>query len=287
MSKVETMTIDRGLRDTTKSSEFLDLDIPSPGIHQRFTRGWLAHNSHANNAFRSLRAFGLTKGAPVLDLVALDMAGTTIDDHGLVYTALAASVRETGASVAPLDLQTWMGTDKVTAIDALIRLGGVTPNPDSTAAAFERFRIILAESYQATPPVALPGVEKALEQLKSLGVSIALTTGFDDAIALPILDLLGWRIGDLLDAVVTTSDVPSGRPAPYLIHRAMERTGTIDVRRVLAAGDTFVDLGAARNAGVIAVGVLTGSLSRAELESQPHDYILDSVAEILHLPELI
>jgi len=33
--------------------------------------------------------------------------------------------------------------------------------------------------------------------------------------------------------------------------------------------------------------VLTGSLSRAELESQPHDYILDSVAEILHLPELI
>lgn len=221
----------------------------------------------------------------MLDLVALDMAGTTIDDHGLVYTALAASVRETGASITPLDLQTWMGTDKVAAIGALMRLGGVIPNPDSTASAFQRFRVILAESYHATPPTALPGVEKALEQLKSRGVSIALTTGFDDAIALPLLDRLGWRVGGLLDAVVTTSDVTIGRPAPYLIHRAMERTGVVDVRRVLAAGDTRVDLAAARNAGVIAVGVLTGGLSRAELEALPHDHILDSVAGLPGLAE--
>ena len=228
---------------------------------------------------------GPLEGVPVLDLVALDMAGTTIDDHGLVYTALAASVRETGASIAPLDLQTWMGTDKITAIGALMRLGGVTPTPASTASAFQRFRVILAEAYDTTPPIALPGVEKALQQLKSRGVAIALTTGFDDAIALPLLDRLGWRVGELLDAVVTTSDVSVGRPAPYLIHRAMERTGAVDVCRVLAAGDTLVDLAAARNAGVIAVGVLTGGLSRAELESLPHDHILGSVAELPGLAE--
>lgn len=222
----------------------------------------------------------------MLDLVALDMAGTTIDDHGLVYTALAASVRETGAGITPADLQTWMGTDKITAIGALMRLGGVTPTPDATAAAFARFREILAESYLDTPPIALPGVEKALERLKSRGVSIALTTGFDDAIALPMLERLGWRIGELLDAVVTTSDVSIGRPAPYLIHRAMERTGVVDVRRVLAAGDTLVDLRAARNAGVIAVGVLSGALGRAELETLPHDHIVDSVADLPKMAEL-
>jgi phosphoglycolate phosphatase len=41
----------------------------------------------------------------VIDLVALDMAGTTIDDHGSVYVALQHSVEETGAIVAEADLQ--------------------------------------------------------------------------------------------------------------------------------------------------------------------------------------
>jgi len=221
----------------------------------------------------------------MLDLVALDMAGTTIDDHGLVYVALEKCVLETGASVSPGDLQTWMGTDKLTAIGALMRLGGVTPSAEAAAAGFARFREILAASYLESPPVALPGVEAALRTLKSRGISVALTTGFDDAVALAILDSIGWQVGDLLDAVVTTSDVSSGRPAPYLIHRAMERTGVVDVRRVLAAGDTIVDLQAARNAGALAVGVLTGSLDRATLEKQPHDHILDSVAHIPGLPE--
>jgi phosphoglycolate phosphatase len=218
----------------------------------------------------------------VIDLVALDMAGTTIDDHGSVYVALRRSVEETGATVAPADLQTWMGTDKTEAIGALMRLGGGNPTTDSVAAAFERFHAILAELYRDEPPVALPGVEDALRTLRDRGVKIALTTGFDDDVALPILEALGWSVGGdgLLDAVVTTSNVPSGRPAPYLIHHAMELAGVTDVRRVLAAGDTAVDVQAARNAGVYAVGVLSGALSRAELEAHEHDAILDSVADI-------
>jgi phosphoglycolate phosphatase len=221
----------------------------------------------------------------VIDLVALDMAGTTIDDHGSVYVAQAEAVEETGATVAESDLQQWMGTDKVAAITALMRLGGEEATDQRVAAAFDRFRAILAASYLSTPPVALPGVVKALEQLRDRGIAIALTTGFDDVVATPLLDSLGWKVGGLLDAVVTTSDVPAGRPAPYLIHRAMEKTGVIDVRRVLAAGDTIVDLQAAHNAGVIGVGVLTGQLSRQLLEAHPHHHILSSVADLPMLDE--
>jgi len=219
-----------------------------------------------------------------IGLVALDMAGTTIDDHGLVYDALAESVRETGATVAKADLQLWMGTDKLTAIGALLGLGG--GDPAQASAGFERFREILAESYRLTPPVALPGVEDALRVLRSRGVKIALTTGFTDDVAYPILDAVGWRIGDLLDAVVTSSEVEAGRPAPYLIHHAMEKTRVTDVATVLAAGDTVVDLLAARNAGVVGVGVLTGALTKNELAQHPHDYIVDSVAVLPALPEL-
>ncbi|MGN6325113.1 phosphonatase-like hydrolase [Pseudolysinimonas sp.] len=221
----------------------------------------------------------------MIDLVALDMAGTTIDDHGSVYVALQRCVEETGATVATEDLQRWMGTDKTEAIGALMRLGGADPTTASVEAAFGRFHAILAELYREQPPVALPGVEDALRTLRDRGVRIALTTGFDDDVALPLLEALGWHSGvdGLLDAVVTTSDVTAGRPAPYLIHHAMELTGVTDVRRVIAAGDTVVDVQAATNAGVIAVAVLTGALAREDFEGQPYDHLLDSVADIPHL----
>lgn len=220
----------------------------------------------------------------MIDLVALDMAGTTIDDHGSVYVALQNSVEETGASVAGADLQKWMGADKVTAITALMELGGQEPDNGRVAAAFERFREILAASYRNNPPVALPGVTDALRELRGRGIRIALTTGFSDDVALPLLASVGWTVGPgdehLLDAVVTTSQVRAGRPAPYLIHHAMELTAVTDVRRVLAAGDTVVDLLAAHNAGVIGVGVLTGALTRPQLAEHPHDHILQSVAAL-------
>lgn len=221
----------------------------------------------------------------MIDLVAFDMAGTTIDDHGLVYEALAQSVEETGASLTRADLQTWMGTEKTAAIAALVKLGGVEPTRELVAAAFERFRLILGASYVEKPPVGLPGVEAALRELRGRGIRVALTTGFSDDVAHPLLDSLGWTIGDQLDAVVTASEVTAGRPAPYLIHHAMEKTDTTDVASVLAAGDTIVDVLAAHNAGVIGVGVLTGSLSREEFSRHPHDHILDSVVDVLDLDE--
>lgn len=223
----------------------------------------------------------------MIELAVFDMAGTTIDDHGLVYQALRGSVEEAGASVAQADLQLWMGTDKITAINALMRLGGVEPDGEAVHAAFARFRALLADFYTGKPPIALPGAESALQTLRGRGVKIALTTGFDDDVAYPLLDSLGWSVGPdgLLDAVVTTTDVRAGRPAPYMIHRAMERTGAQDVRAVLSAGDTLVDVQAANQGGVLSVGVLTGSLSAGDFAPAAPDYVLSSAADVPTLHE--
>lgn len=218
----------------------------------------------------------------MIQLAAFDIAGTTVDDHGAVYVALRRAVEEAGAPVADADLQRWMGTDKIEAITALLRLGGVSPQPALVAERFDRFRALLGEAYRAEPPVALPGIVAAIDALRAAGVKVALTTGFSDDVVEPLLAALGWTVGPegRLDAVVTTSNVPAGRPAPYMIHLAMQRTGATDVRQVLAAGDTVVDLEAARNAGAIAVGVLTGQTPREALEAADHDAVLESVADI-------
>lgn len=212
-------------------------------------------------------------------LCVFDMAGTTINDGGRVYDALREAVEETGASVAEADLQTWMGTDKVQAITELMRLGGQEPAEDRAERAFDRFREILAASYESHPPRAIDGAERTFRLLHDHGIRVALTTGFDDQVATPLIRSLGWDDGRI-DAVVTTDDVAAGRPAPYMIHRAMERTGVHDVATVLAAGDTEVDVQAARNAGAISVGVLTGGADRERLQAQPHDHILDGVGDI-------
>ncbi|MDP5227470.1 MULTISPECIES: phosphonatase-like hydrolase [Arthrobacter] len=222
-------------------------------------------------------------------LVACDMAGTTIDEHGDVYRALARSVEENGVPTTDQDVQTWMGADKVEAITALLKIGGHPADEATVAKSFQRFLAILAELYTANPPTALPGVEESLRGLRERGVKVALTTGFSADVAGPLLESLNWKLADddaaadaalVLDAVVTSDEVSTGRPAPFMIHRAMERTGVLDVRQVIAAGDTVVDLLAAHHAGVRGVGVLTGKLGREELAVHPHEAILESVADL-------
>jgi len=218
----------------------------------------------------------------MIKLVACDMAGTTIDEHGDVYVALARCVEETGVATTPEAVQEWMGADKVEAITALIQAGGGTATPDAVTAAFTRFKELLVEFYDANPPVPLEGVEEAFRELRRHGIKVALTTGFSRDVAEPLLERLGWSVGDdnLLDAVVCSDEVAAGRPAPYMIHRAMELTGVEDVRAVIAAGDTVNDLAAANNAGVTAVGVLTGKLGREDLAAHPHHHILAGVKDI-------
>ncbi|PSK96904.1 phosphonatase-like hydrolase [Murinocardiopsis flavida] len=217
----------------------------------------------------------------MIELVVLDMAGTTIEEHGAVYAALGDAAREAGATIGAADVQHWMGADKETALAGLLRTGGrPEPAPETVGAAFDRFRTLLAAAYGARPPEPIPGAADTIAQLRASGVKVALTTGFTRDVAEPLLASLGWQNG-VVDAVVCSDEVAAGRPAPHLIHRAMERTGVFDVRTVLSGGDTVVDLVSGHNAGAgEVVGVLTGKLGRAELERHPHTHIVPGVADI-------
>ncbi|MGH7497546.1 MAG: HAD hydrolase-like protein, partial [Gemmatimonadales bacterium] len=80
---------------------------------------------------------------------------------------------------------------------------------------------------------------------------------------------------------VCSEDVSQGRPAPFMIFQAMERSGVPDVHQVAVVGDTVLDLEAGWNAGVAyRVAVLTGAHNRATLSAGPQTHVVDSVADV-------
>jgi len=215
-------------------------------------------------------------------LAALDMAGTTIDEGGLVYRAVGDAVAETIGDPVPAELLSrWKGTSKEEAIAGLLRDLGADDSHARVLAVYEIFAAKLQEAYDTKPPAPVPGVPQVFETLRRAGVKVALQTGYAAPVASSIMAGLGWTVGETIDALVTSDTVAASRPAPYLVFHAMEATGVQDVRRVLTAGDTPNDLGAGMNAGAgFVVGVTTGSFTRSQLEAKPHTHILDSVAEL-------
>lgn len=219
---------------------------------------------------------------PPPELVVLDMAGTTIDDGQQVYRVLGETAAAHGASPTPDDIAQWHGSAKHEALRALLTPPGGTPPPDERLhTVVADFRARLTAAYAADPPVPLPGVLEALADLRSAGIRVALNTGFDREIVDSLLNALDWQGDSVVDAVVCGSDVPTGRPAPFMIFKAMERLGVTDVARVLVAGDTPRDLEAGTNAGAaFVVGVLSGASTAEELGAHRHTHLLSSVAQL-------
>lgn len=223
-----------------------------------------------------------------IDLIVFDMAGTTIEDSGQVLAAFVAALRENGIAVSEGELQKWRGASKREVLCIFIerQFGSDDPgNAERVERTYARFCEHLESSFINDGVRGIAGVEAVFSWLHERGVKIALTTGFYRRVTEIILNAVGWREG-VIDASVCTEDVVRGRPAPFMIFRAMEATDVIEVKRVIKVGDTVFDLCAGRNAGVGAVvGVLSGSQGIEQLGSVEHAHILSGVAALPALLE--
>jgi phosphonatase-like hydrolase len=222
-----------------------------------------------------------------VDLVVFDMAGTTIEDHGEVPTAFQSALGKNHIRISDDFLQQWRGASKKEVLRQCIegQFGKESPdNPKRIDQAYGDFRHLLEDLYDREGIRPIPGVAETFKWLRERNIRIALTTGFYRKVTDLILRQVGWNAG-AVDASICSDEVPQGRPAPYLIFRAMEATRATNVQRVVNVGDTTLDLLSAVNAGVWRnVGVLSGSQTLLHLGKFQHTHILPSVAE---LPELL
>ncbi|MBU3867268.1 HAD hydrolase-like protein [Streptomyces sp. 4503] len=215
-------------------------------------------------------------------LVALDMAGTTVADGGLVERAFDAASGELGVQPGTADhaeklayVRATMGESKISVFRHLF---GAEEPAQRANAAFERAYGELVDGGLIAP---VPGAREAIEELAADDRTVVLTTGFARVTQDAILDALGWR--GLVPLTLCPADAGGrGRPYPDMVLEAFLRTGAAeDVAQVAVVGDTSYDMlsGVRAGAGLVA-GVRTGAHGDQAFRAAGATHVLDSVAEL-------
>lgn len=213
------------------------------------------------------------------------MAGTTVRDPGLVAAALSDALAEHGYTIEPAAAQPLMGYAKPEAIRRLMRDAGAARAADDTVLVMRihaEFVAKMLRCYREDPRVIpMQDAEECFSALRARGIRIALNTAFSRTIADAIVARFGWLANGVIDDLVATDEVSSGRPEPHMIRTLMTRAGVEDPRAVIKVGDTEVDVREGHNAGTgLVVAVTTGAYSRAALEAHMPDRIIDSLREL-------
>ncbi len=230
---------------------------------------------------------------PNIQLIAFDMAGTTVRDENEVLHCFFEAAQQTGLVADADRVNAMMGLPKKVVFQTLWaeQLGADQADyATKVEASYDCFCHILEAHYRTQPVAPTEGCLELFAWLKAQSIAIALTTGFYREVTDIILHRLGWERGlnehylggadSLIQCSVTPSEIygNEGRPAPFMIQKAMYRLGVNDPKAVIAIGDTPSDLAAGRHAGCrYTCGVTNGTHAEAQLAEHPNDGLFTSL----------
>ncbi|MFJ2355384.1 phosphonatase-like hydrolase [Frigoribacterium sp. NPDC087798] len=222
------------------------------------------------------------EAATPIELVVLDMAGTTVVDDGVVEQAFArvADRVDLGPTLSRDEalqyVRDTMGRSKIEVFRHL------TGGDEALAQrANDEFEVSYGELVDESGVEPIEGAGDLVDALRASGVSVVLTTGFSPVTRDRLLDALGWTV----DAALSPVDAGRGRPAPDLVLTALLRTRASSVAAVAVVGDTVSDVLSGRSAGAgLVVGVTTGAHTREQLLAAGADVVLESVRDLVGLP---
>jgi HAD superfamily hydrolase (TIGR01509 family) len=210
-----------------------------------------------------------------------DLDGTLVDS---VYQHVLAWRK--ALEGAGIDLSVWrihrkIGMSGGLFADQLLRETGREVTPELR----DQLRQGHAEAFGALADQVrlLPGSRTLLDTLTRLGVPWAIATSGRMATAAPALEMLGLTS---YDNVVTRDQVERAKPDPDLFIAAAERVG-VAISDSVVIGDSIWDLLAARRAGALGVGLLSGGYGEDELNRAGAYRVYADPADLeIHLDEL-
>ncbi|MFI5508249.1 HAD family hydrolase [Mycobacterium sp. NPDC051804] len=129
----------------------------------------------------------------------------------------------------------------------------------------------------------LPGARGLLEAVEKLGVQVVLATSAPDDELQILRDVL--ECDHLVSAMTSSADVDTAKPKPDIINVALERAG-VEAAHAVFVGDAVWDVEACKRAGVVTIALLSGGVSKCELEEAgAHQVFEDAIDLCQHLDD--
>jgi HAD superfamily hydrolase (TIGR01509 family) len=188
-----------------------------------------------------------------------DLDGTLIDSVYQHVVAWREALEQVGVSLAVWKIHRRIGMSGGLFVTALLRELGAALDEEAIA----RLPGLHAEAYARYYPGVrpLPGAAELLATLSEREIPWAIATSGAERSAGPARELLGLPP----DTPFVTRDlVRYAKPDPDLFLTAAERIH-VDIGNAIVVGDSVWDLLAARRAGALGIGLLSGGYGREEL----------------------
>lgn len=213
--------------------------------------------------------------------ILFDLDGTLVDSVYQHVGAWRDALKSCGIPLSVWRIHRKIGMSGGLFVRALMRELGRELDPDISV----ELRRLHAQAYAARfdTVVALPGARELLATLTELRVPWAIATSGGRDVADRTLALLDIP-SDV--PVITRDDVAHAKPDPDLFLRAAERLA-VAIEHSIVVGDSVWDLLAARRAGALGVGLLSGGYGYDELQSGGAYRVYEDPADfLLHLDEV-
>ncbi|MCU1247937.1 MAG: HAD-superfamily hydrolase, subfamily variant 3 [Edaphobacter sp.] len=219
-----------------------------------------------------------TDHTPVL---LFDLDGTLIDSVYQHVLAWHEALEDLGLLLAVWRIHRRIGMSGGLLVQALGREIGQRITPEQ-AKELQKKHAAAYEHYQAAIQ-PLPGARELLRQLGRAKVPYAIATSGRPEDARSALEKLG--IAPEIP-VITRQEVQRAKPDPDLFLAAAQRLN-VPIARAMVVGDSVWDLLAARRAGCLGIGLLSGGYGKEELEQVgAYRVYLDPADLLAHLDEV-
>ncbi|MYT68191.1 MULTISPECIES: HAD family hydrolase [unclassified Streptomyces] len=202
-----------------------------------------------------------------------DVDGTLVDTNYLHTTCWWESLRQAGHFVQMPDVHAAIGLGSADLLEHLLGEGRDRGEDDGISAGH---KLLYASWHERLAP--FDSAAALLKRLHADGWRVVLATSAGG----PELAALRKAIDadDAITATASADDVDAGKPHPEPVLHALDLVGARPEDSVFV-GDSVWDMRAGRSAGVTPVAVLSGGISRAELEAAGAAEVYANTAALL------
>ncbi|SLM32917.1 Phosphonoacetaldehyde hydrolase [Desulfamplus magnetovallimortis] len=194
----------------------------------------------------------------------LDWAGTAVD-YGCMGPAdvFLKVFNEININVTVAEARQFMGLMKKDHIRGMCNLPSVVaqwvsqhgrkPDESDVEKLYERTESLMVGAI-ADNAELIPGVHEAVQGMRDRALSIGSCTGYTTSM-MDVLVPIAKEKGYSPDAVVCSSDVPAGRPYPWMCYLLAMKMDIHPMESMVKIGDTLSDIQEGLNAGMWTIGL--------------------------------